>query len=598
MRWVRSILLWSAVLAAAGAPAAHADDVAVRLELDRTQTAPGEALQATVTVSGTARGGDVELDAPPEVRTRQAGTTRNLQIVNGQVESSTQYLYQLTATHPGAYTIGPARLHYSGDAYTSNTVTLTVTRQAAPPPAAVESDERPAEGVFAEADVDTTTPYVGQQVTYTFHLFRPRDDSMRNAAFVRPETDGLWPEEIDGQSDEPIALNERPYVRHTIRMAFFPTRSGKVTIGPAAVTYEELVRVRRPRPGFGFFDDSFFDMLNARAVPRRVEANALELEVKPLPPLPDGSRPDAPAVGAFTLDATLSDRKLRLGDSATLNLRVSGTGNIRTLPDIQLPSLDGIKAYPDAPEESVTAQGTAVHSERKERIALVPQKTGELHVPAITLPVFDPKTGKWEILRSPEYDLEVSPGESQEPVVAAAPPNRPAAPRRHAPRLAADLLAPHPVTGPVPLPGTGARWIAIGTGGGAPLLCLASWWLRRRRAALAADPTLARRQRAGRVARQALRGDGALGADAVAAVLANYVADRLGLPRGSVTGDEALAVIQRATPDVAAAAGAIIRSGEAARYGGGAAGAAAMHDAVRVLDALDDAELTREASHA
>lgn len=567
---------------------AAAAEPSVRLELSPTTTAPGQPVQATVTVTGGVRGFDVELATPSGVSTQRAGTSTNMQYINGDLQSSFQYFFQVVAPTAGTYTLGPAQAQRGGSVYKSNVATLTVTAT----PVAEQARDG---GVYLEVEVDNPHPCLGEQVVYTLRLFRPNTRSLRNFQLNEPETAGLWDEVIDGDADAQTMVNGQPYFVHTRRKAYFPTRVGRAEIGVATVTYAEVLPMRRrPRSMFDMFD-AFGD----RTVARRVSSESIALDVQALPPPPPGVAEGTAAVGTFQLQSHVSDTRARVGDSITFTLTVSGAGNVRTLPDFDLPDSDAFKVYADVPAITVSPTGTKIEGTREQRIALVPQQAGAVTIPAFTLPVFDPATGIWDTLATAPVTLEVEPGENQTPLVVAADAAGSATVVTPPRRLATGLLAPHSLPADVRFAGTHERAATAATTVSAPMLFLVSWLTRKRARARAADPTLDRRRRAAKTARRALGARPAPDADGVASILCRYVADRIGVPTGAITGEEAIAIITAADAAAGANAAAVIRRGEAARYGGAAnTGEGAISTAQALVTTLERLDLSGEVSRA
>ncbi len=579
-------------LLAAGGGAARAAEVVVRLELSPAETVPRQPVQATVTVTGAMRGVRVELSTPAGVTARAAGSSRNVQVINGVVESSHQYFFQIVADAPGTYQLGPAQAVHAGTRVSSNRATLAVAPAATPTGGARS-------GVFVEAEVSNPQPFVGEQVIYTLQLFRPRSQTLREFRLVEPETEGLWREEVDADAQRVSMVNGQPYIVHTVHRAYFPTRAGRAAITGGAITYQELLPRRRRSPR-SIFDDSFFDMLNPRSVARRVDIAPVALEVRPLPALPAGVAREDVGVGTFSMTATLSEETVRVGDSLTLTVQVAGKGNLRSLADVQVPESEAFKAYPDLATVRVDTDGAVIRGVRQQRIALVPQQEGDLTIPALRLVTFDPAAEDWKVLSTPAYTVRVEPGENQIPLLLATERASPM-PRAAAPptRLAMDLLAPHPLPARLRFAGGFTQLLTAATTLGAPLLFAVSAGLHRRAIAHAADPTLQRRRRAGKHARNALRQHPAPTAPEVATTVANYVADRIGAPEGSITGEEAIAIVRAASSTLGETACAVIRAGEAARYGGGApATEPGASDAVALVKSLDRLPLEREGTHA
>jgi hypothetical protein len=137
----------------------------------------------------------------------------------------------------------------------------------------------------------------------------------------------------------------------------------------------------------------------------------MEINVKPLPPAPLGF---TGLVGSFDISAQISKTDLKVGESATLEVTVSGTGNVQQIPEPAFPELPSFKLYDDKPSGSVRRSGDRLTGRRTFRKALVPMTPGEHQVPALELPFFDPQSGRFQTASTSAMTLVVSPAEGKE----------------------------------------------------------------------------------------------------------------------------------------------------------------------------------------
>ena len=190
---------------------------------------------------------------------------------------------------------------------------------AASPPNIVPPPGIEGQDFFVESVVDLPTPYVGQQVVYTFRfyqaikLYRPPQHEM--PIFNRMDTIGLPVQQYN------LDVGNRTYLITEIRTALFPKTAGNVRIGPAQLVL----------PG-NYFEE-----------PVEFYTGPATLQVKTLP----GNAPTGfnGAVGQYQIEAWFSPQIAVVNQPGTFSVAVSGTGNVHTLPEPIWPNLSGWRPY-------------------------------------------------------------------------------------------------------------------------------------------------------------------------------------------------------------------------------------------------------------
>jgi hypothetical protein len=413
-----------------------------------------------------------------------------------------------------------------------------------------------------QVEVDRRQPFVGEQVTATVWLLSPVG-VLAYEAFRPPAHDGFWVEEIETPervSFEIRTVNGIPMRAYMLqRIALFPMRAGPAEIGP----FQLEVAVRLGSDPF----------LGALAEIRRARRSSapVPLRVQPLPPgAPAGFHPAN--VGTFTIDAAVSDTQVPVGEPVTVRVIASGEGNFRALSLPRLPLIPGARAFEPTLVERRAPGRRRLAGSRTLEAVLVPERPGELVVPPLEWPFFDPRSRSYGIGRTPELRVTILPGAGADPVAAASSEDSLAAGLR--PLRGDGELAPRS-----PPPWRRAPFLAIVV---LPPLAFGADAMRAafRRRALA-DAPLRRARGAGRRAQRRLRrarrmldaGDREGALLEVERALTGFASDRLGRPVSGMTRAPLLAALAQtgARPGAIAALSVALETCDAARFGGGAA---------------------------
>jgi hypothetical protein len=276
-----------------------------------------------------------------------------------------------------------------------------------------------------------------------------------------------------------------------------------------------------------------------------------------------------------------------------VRVTAKGDGNVRALALPPVPEIPGVRRFEPTQSEKLPARGLRLSGSRTVETVLVPEREGELVVPALVWPVFDPARGAYQLLHTEPLRVAVTPSTGTSLPTTLAGANALGTGLR--PIRAEAGLAPA-----APPPWRSPAYVAALA---LPVLGFAGLGLGLRVRERAAAGAGARRTRgAGRAARRRLgaarkalaRGDRESFLAEVERALAGYCADRLGTPVGGLTRDALGATLGRA-----GAHGPAVRvleealgACDAARYGRGEAGSeeALLGQAERAIAQLDEAE--------
>ena len=345
-----------------------------------------------------------------------SGTSTSMQFVNGRMSTSHTVQYRFLATQEGTFEIGPVTVRVDGQDLRTDPLTIEIS--AAPAAGAGgrggggaragAGDGISSDDLFLAATLSEEQVYVNQPVVVEYRIFTRVD--VEGVSVVRqPGTAGFWVEELAAaQRQEQVVRNGVQYASQVIRrVALFPTSAGPKRLEPLVLEAQVRVQRRSPfrRDPFGDPFGGFADGLFGRHVPVSVASNALDLEVLPAPP-------GAPVsysgfVGSLAVSAGVDRTEAETNDALTLRLDVSGSGNVRTLPEPTLNLPPAFEVYPPEMSEEVEPAADGVRGRRVYEYVIVPREPGRMTIPPVELAYLDPGRGAYAVASSDAIDLTV-----------------------------------------------------------------------------------------------------------------------------------------------------------------------------------------------
>ena len=413
----RLIPLLLACCSAASAPADTGPDFTA--SVDRNVISLDDRLILSVRVSGAGQRGEPELPPLDGFQLINTGRQTSIQIVNFRTMMSAQYDYTLVPVKAGKLTIGPVTLRENGRVHRTEPIVVEVLDRGRPASPAAQAAapqiaaSRSAGQVFVEISADRKECWLREQVIVTSRFYCLADTPLaEKAAYSAPPADGFVERQLgDGNSvNYSRIVNGRRYQVSELKTALYPYRTGALTIGPAKVKGSILAesprRARAPR-GIFDLDDIFGDPFFGRYVrkPFSVASNTLTIDVRPLPKegAPSGDVP----VGVYRLSVEAKPREVRVGDPVTLNMTVTGDGDLDRVPPPRLSSIERFKAYePTSSSSGGTGSGSGGKTFEQ---AVVPLDERVKEIPPVVFNYFDPREGKYVSLRKGPFPLKVLP---------------------------------------------------------------------------------------------------------------------------------------------------------------------------------------------
>jgi hypothetical protein len=389
--------------------------------VDETTVANNERFQVSFTFSGKSIN-NLSKFTPPTfenfILLSGPNQSTSIQIINGAQSASLTYTYVVQPKGIGAFTIGSASIVQEGNTYKTQPVKITVVKGADKPKQQQGDDNQISEAeisknLYIRANVDKTKSYKGEQVTVVYKLYTRLSIASQMGVNKLPQYKGFWAEELEttGNINFTTEIVDGKQFRVGVlkRVALFPTQTGTLEVTPFELAVP--VQIQKQRSGKSVWDDFFGDPFGRSEIYEfNAKSNVVKIDVQPLP---DG-QPESfkGAVGDYSFDAKLNNTTVKSNEPLTLNVNISGSGNIKLIdmPEINLPN--GFEKYEPKINEQIERKGKVSGSKSGEYL-FVPRVVGIREIPPIEFSYFDPNKKKYVTLKSESFTIDIKPGDKQ-----------------------------------------------------------------------------------------------------------------------------------------------------------------------------------------
>tara|TARA_B100000315_G_scaffold115297_1_gene105826 strand:- start:2831 stop:4630 length:1800 start_codon:yes stop_codon:yes gene_type:complete len=386
----------------------QAEDISIEATINTNRIELGSSLQLTVTITGTRDTVPIKLPEIDGLESRYVGPSTRISIVNGKFSSSVAYIYTLIPLKTGKFQIPSLSTTLSGKTYKTSPIDIEVNGKGASP--GIQQDKASTlslslkDKVFMVAEMPKLRLYLNERSSLTFKLY-VGDVSLRDVQFPDFEQIGLTVDEFQEPKQYRETIGGKSYKVAEFKTFIYPTRTGKLKIGPASLKINILLRntERRKRPGrFGrFFDDDFMGSFfgEVQKHPINVESNAIAINVVPLP---EEGKPEnfSGAVGRFDFKSSISPTEVKVGDPITLKMAIRGDGNMKSVTMPALEAGENFKVYdPQIKEE----KGGVKTLEQ----VVIPKSERTKEIPAIEFSYFNVEEKKYKTITRGPFSLKV-----------------------------------------------------------------------------------------------------------------------------------------------------------------------------------------------
>ena len=361
----------------------------VQATVDRNVLSENETLTLTFSLTGRTKGKpDLSLlEKDFDIVSRSQSSSYSF--INGKVSNEEKIKVTLFPKHTGQLLIPKFKL--GSDQTQAIRIKVNAAGATGSPSNAAPQNRK----LWIEMKLDEDNVYVQQQMILTVRIYQAV--SLLQASLNDPEADGLQLKKMGEDKNYQAVQNGRNLQITERKYAVFANKSGHFTINPVRLDGSIAVG-----------GQSFF-LQNSR--PIRARSNAVEVEVKGIPA--QWQQGEWLPARQLILKETWSSNHFKVGEPVTRTLTLQANGLMANqLPEIfpENLSIKGLKFYADTPELLNKEKDEHWLSQRREKIAVIPTKKGEVTLPEIKIHWWNINKQKIEVARIPEKTIHIGAG--------------------------------------------------------------------------------------------------------------------------------------------------------------------------------------------
>lgn len=347
---------------------------------------------------------------------RGPSRSSRFQIINGDVTSSKTVSWWLSPEKTGQFTIAPVQIKYQGQTRQTEGIKIKVLksqqRQAGKQSKSTDSKNESTQksnlkDIFFKAEPEQRTVYEGEQLNVDFVLYFRR--KVQN--FARrglPEGTNFWTEEFKPPRRPEVSkvkYKGKQYRRAVIqKIAFFPTKTGELTIDPMKIKVEVVEKTQRKERGFfsdSFFGNSFFSETEVVSL----TSKPLHIQVKALPsPVPNNF---SGGVGQYSIEASIDTEEVKQNEAFSVRYRIQGQGNINSVsmsePEISFPA----EIFDPQIDRNSKKREDLILGNLSYEYVIIPKESGRFEIPGYKFVYFDTKQGDYVTKKTSRLSIRV-----------------------------------------------------------------------------------------------------------------------------------------------------------------------------------------------
>lgn len=334
-------------------------------------------------------------------------------VQNSQTTLTYTYLVQSSTSEKRAI-ISPAVITAGGKTYTTKTQLIDIapggeagTNSSASrnQPSANGSQTLAADDILLKMEINRSNVYKGEAIVASLKIYaRVGIAGLENAKY--PAFNGFWTQELEvaNQRPERQTVGGKVYESQIIRQwLIYPQKTGVIEIEQSSFT--AIAQIVTQSAGNSMFDSFFGGGSSVQHVNRPVSAPAVRITVKDLPsPVPANF---SGAVGQFKLESSLTSPSFTANSGGSIILKLSGKGDFPLIqtPKIELPA--AFELYDTKTSEQITNSTAGTTGTRTWEYPFIARAEGNYTIDPIEISYFDPATGRYAVLRSQPFEIEI-----------------------------------------------------------------------------------------------------------------------------------------------------------------------------------------------
>ena len=323
--------------------------------------------------------------------------------INGDATHYIKIDYHLQATKTGRFELGNATVKASGKVISSKQVNIVVAKQS------VNIKSNDDKDIFIRVIPNRKSCYMGEPISASIKIYTsPKVDITGNDSPSLPAFDGFWREDIDMDLQQSTQfIDGKKYKVLTVaKYVLVPQKYGNLDLGNFSIplNIRKQTGSKRVRTFFGIEEVPTYENLSIN-----VKSPAVRINVKALPA---GAPADFNgAVGKYKLDVSLTKNKVKADEAITLQMKVSGSGNLKLMPNPNLSMPSDFENYDPEVKNSFKVSTSGISGSKKISYLMIPRYEGNYTIPAVSFSYFDPSQKKYKTLSKGPFEINVLAGD-------------------------------------------------------------------------------------------------------------------------------------------------------------------------------------------
>lgn len=395
----------------------YSSNYKVQSYVDKTKIGIQDQLSFTIEISGDSAD---EVDRPdlPQIKNfslvgQNESQSSSYSIINGKMSSEIKfkYIYYLQPEKTGIFVIPQIKVGIEKKSYRTKPIQIKVVdgttsrvQSYAPQTRGNSSQSKTkqpsnfSDNIFAETVLNKKKAYLGEVVIANIVLYTRYN--VTNIQYKDPPAyTQFWKEELYSAKNLEFegavrnGINYNKIILQTI--ALIPTKSGKLEI--PQVSFDVDIRTQ---------SNDFFSFGTTKKYTITAKQKKLQVINLPTPQPSDFNG----AIGRFTMQSELSNDQLKVGDSFTYTIIISGTGNIKNFDYLELPEIENLRFIKPEIKTEIDNSYKNITGKKVMKYLVIPEEIGDYYIPEIKFSYFSPTQKKYITLNSPPQKVVATQG--------------------------------------------------------------------------------------------------------------------------------------------------------------------------------------------
>ena len=322
--------------------------------------------------------------------------------INGRSTFQKAYTYILLPLQKGNLIIKQATIEINGQIYKTTPIKMTVGNAVQ-----MEQERNPNDApvvnvdnnLYLVADISKANPYINEPTTVVYKLYFSNNIGISNFREVnKPKYNDFWSQNIEIKKLEAQqGIFKGQQFRFVIlkKVILYPQKAGKLDLEPLALDIDVQMPIGRP---------NIFNQYQMGEDTKRVSAGNKIIVVKALP---DAGKPTdfTGAVGKFDFNVTPSRTNLKAGESLSLNISVTGTGNLKlfTLPKPVVPP--SLEMYDPEHKENIQTPLSGMTGSITDNYTIIPNEKGNFPIKGLRFSYYDLSSKTYKTITSNDLTI-------------------------------------------------------------------------------------------------------------------------------------------------------------------------------------------------